>query len=260
MTAIEAVLGDERWDAINGIALWLHGTTDRMQLQRGIVERLPAVIRHRAALFDLCRSVDGRVECFCPVGSHIPDDALAAYYRTYAAQDYTTWSFTPEHPTVYRDLDLIDSTMRDTTPIYRQWMEPLGLYYGMGCTIVEGGVIYGSLTLFNGPDDGDFSDADMRALAEVGRHLGIHFALLWPHGFGAGEDRDALAELARELQITGREEEVLRLMASGATNRSIAKALFISESTVKKHVNAVYRKLGVDNRVQLAQAIYRAGA
>ncbi|MBB5075245.1 response regulator [Nonomuraea sp. NPDC050547] len=48
--------------------------------------------------------------------------------------------------------------------------------------------------------------------------------------------------------LTTREIEILELLARGAGNKEIAKALFITEATVKTHLNHVYGKLGVDTR------------
>ncbi|MFG3441384.1 response regulator [Nonomuraea sp. NPDC047897] len=45
-----------------------------------------------------------------------------------------------------------------------------------------------------------------------------------------------------------RELEVLRLIGQGATNKEVARALLISETTVKTHLKHVFAKLGVDNR------------
>jgi DNA-binding NarL/FixJ family response regulator len=50
--------------------------------------------------------------------------------------------------------------------------------------------------------------------------------------------------------LTDREDEILRLIARGARDREIADQLFISESTVKKHVQNVLRKLHARNRVE----------
>jgi DNA-binding NarL/FixJ family response regulator len=54
--------------------------------------------------------------------------------------------------------------------------------------------------------------------------------------------------------LTPRELDVLREMAQGKTNAGIKQALFLSESTVEKHINAIFTKLGlsaalVDRRV-----------
>jgi DNA-binding NarL/FixJ family response regulator len=58
--------------------------------------------------------------------------------------------------------------------------------------------------------------------------------------------------VALPASLTPREVEVLRLMAQGCTNRLIAKNLFISVSTVKKHVQRIIHKLGVSTRTQAA--------
>jgi DNA-binding NarL/FixJ family response regulator len=50
--------------------------------------------------------------------------------------------------------------------------------------------------------------------------------------------------------LTGRELEVLTLMATGATNNRIAEALVITDGTVKSHVKRVLRKLGAENRAE----------
>ncbi len=50
--------------------------------------------------------------------------------------------------------------------------------------------------------------------------------------------------------LTDRELDVLRRIATGLTNREIAKALFISAETVKKHTSSIYGKLGVGSRTE----------
>jgi len=48
--------------------------------------------------------------------------------------------------------------------------------------------------------------------------------------------------------LTARELEVLRLVATGKTNRSIAADLFLSEKTVARHVSNIFTKLGLSSR------------
>lgn len=52
--------------------------------------------------------------------------------------------------------------------------------------------------------------------------------------------------------ITAREEELLRYVCKGYKNHEIARQLFVSENTVKKHLQNLYRKCNVANRTQLA--------
>lgn len=53
-------------------------------------------------------------------------------------------------------------------------------------------------------------------------------------------------------QLTPREQDVLRLISSGSTNREIAQELYIAEGTVKTHVTQLLNRLGLRNRDQLA--------
>jgi DNA-binding NarL/FixJ family response regulator len=59
--------------------------------------------------------------------------------------------------------------------------------------------------------------------------------------------------------LTPREAEVLRLIAAGASNREIARALFVSEATVKTHVNRIFAKTGSRDRGQAVHYAYTRG-
>jgi DNA-binding NarL/FixJ family response regulator len=59
--------------------------------------------------------------------------------------------------------------------------------------------------------------------------------------------------------LSPREEEVVRLVALGLRNADAAKRLFISEQTVKTHLNNVFQKLGIQDRVELTIYAIRHG-
>jgi len=50
--------------------------------------------------------------------------------------------------------------------------------------------------------------------------------------------------------LTTREQEILTLVAKGASNKDIAEKLFLKEVTVKTHLNSIFKKLNVKNRTQ----------
>jgi DNA-binding NarL/FixJ family response regulator len=76
--------------------------------------------------------------------------------------------------------------------------------------------------------------------------------------------KDLLGALAEEARgpdlsaLTARQLEILKLVAEGLANSQIAERLYISESTVKQHLSAAYKLMGVKNRVQAATAVRRA--
>jgi two-component system NarL family response regulator len=73
------------------------------------------------------------------------------------------------------------------------------------------------------------------------------------------------AELAARLdtsspqRLTSRESEVVRYVAVGMRNAEVAKTLSISESTVKTHLNNIFQKLGLRDRVELTLYAIRVG-
>ena len=58
-------------------------------------------------------------------------------------------------------------------------------------------------------------------------------------------------------ELTDRENQVLKLIADGLTNREISCSLTISESTVENHVHHIYEKLGISNRAQAVAHAFR---
>ena len=68
-----------------------------------------------------------------------------------------------------------------------------------------------------------------------------------------------LASRLRATELTPRELDVLRLLATGQSNKQIAAALFIAEGTVKTHVNALLRKLAAADRTGVVTLALKRG-
>ncbi|MGE5414168.1 MAG: LuxR C-terminal-related transcriptional regulator [Syntrophomonadaceae bacterium] len=105
-----------------------------------------------------------------------------------------------------------------------------------------------------------------RALGdEEGFRLEMEAARSVLRDLGAAPDAAAVEELLRPAAsprphgLTKRELEVLRLVASGVTNRSIAASLFLSEKTIDRHVSNIFDKLGVSSRAAATAFAYENG-
>ena len=68
-----------------------------------------------------------------------------------------------------------------------------------------------------------------------------------------------LADRLMRSALTGREEEILRELVNGLTNREIGRALRISENTVRNHVNSLLSKLGAADRTEAVTLAIRRG-
>ncbi|MEI5099869.1 response regulator transcription factor [Streptomyces sp. PmtG] len=105
--------------------------------------------------------------------------------------------------------------------------------------------------------------ADADALVQAVRLVARSDSLLFPAAVRALADEHARATAPAQApwvaRLTGRESEVLRLMAAGLTNAEIAGRMEVGPATVKTHVAAVLAKTGARDRTQAVIAAYEAG-
>jgi DNA-binding NarL/FixJ family response regulator len=105
-----------------------------------------------------------------------------------------------------------------------------------------------------------YSNESLSQLADCIAH--VYKGEVWVRGIDLGLILDGLLKPSvRVTDVTGRtllsprEEEISRLVAEGMSNREVARALKISESTVKNSLFHVFEKLGISNRVELARYV-----
>ncbi|MBO8198250.1 response regulator [Streptomyces smyrnaeus] len=104
-----------------------------------------------------------------------------------------------------------------------------------------------------------YKDVDPEALAGAIRSVHAGHVLLQPEVAGALLSDDQSGGAGRGPALTEREREVLGLIADGRSNREIARALVLSEKTVKTHVSNILMKLDLADRTQAALWAVRHG-
>jgi DNA-binding NarL/FixJ family response regulator len=105
-----------------------------------------------------------------------------------------------------------------------------------------------------------YKDVDPEALGGAIRSVHAGHVLLQPEVAGALLAQDAPSNgTGRGSTLTEREREVLGLIADGRSNREIARALVLSEKTVKTHVSNILMKLDLADRTQAALWAVRHG-
>ena len=102
----------------------------------------------------------------------------------------------------------------------------------------------------------DYLDGISRGEAPISRTMAAK--ILNEFASQAGKARASEASEPSEV-LTPREREVLKLVASGATNKEIATALTLTENTVKNHLRNILEKLHLENRTQAAAYALKKG-
>lgn len=105
----------------------------------------------------------------------------------------------------------------------------------------------------------DLAQAILVALSGSGNVLSPRAVRNLFEGTGGKDQVDPREGSLPDVGLTRREADVLQLLAGGASNREISRQLYLSEKTVKAHLAAVFRKLGVSNRTQAAMAAVAMG-
>ncbi|MEU9182424.1 response regulator transcription factor [Streptomyces sp. NPDC048550] len=104
-----------------------------------------------------------------------------------------------------------------------------------------------------------YKDIDPDALAGAIRSVHAGHVLLQPEVAEALLSQEEQPSSSRGGSLTEREREVLSLIADGRSNREIARALVLSEKTVKTHVSNILMKLDLSDRTQAALWAVRHG-
>jgi DNA-binding NarL/FixJ family response regulator len=114
----------------------------------------------------------------------------------------------------------------------------------------------------------DFLLASMRAGASSYIHKSaplselisaLNFALSSPTSFAAKEISAAITQKSEQFALSPRELQIVTQLHRGETLKILAGSLFITEATLKTHLSSIYRKLGVNNRLQAIEKVRIAG-
>lgn len=87
----------------------------------------------------------------------------------------------------------------------------------------------------------------------------VEYALLSPNTFSARELAGALNRKIETFGLSQRELQILGTLHMGQPLKELAASLYISESTLKTHLNTIYRKMGVKNRTQAVKRAQQSG-
>ena len=139
----------------------------------------------------------------------------------------------------------------------KNWMEPIGLYHSVGMVIWCEGIYYGAIFLYRPKDAEDFSIQELEVLRVINRHLCLRAHALYPDGLGQvfmqqGGPAGAVLSVTC---LTKREREIIDCIRNHVLRSELCDKLFITENTLNKHFDNIYKKLNINSYEELLQLI-----
>ena len=188
----------------------------------------------------------------CDPASFLP--AEEAYIRL-SGEDHMLWSSIAGRPAVVRESSMLSESARQETAIYLACYQKFGIYDTLQTNLFSAGRLLGVLTLYRTKKEGVFSDDDVFVMQCLSCHLSRLLEVEKQKENRAAGPSALRGERVRKLSashgLTDRESEILSLLLKGSADRDIAESLSISEGTLKKHIQHIYRKLGISARWEL---------
>ena len=115
------------------------------------------------------------------------------------------------------------------------------------------GQFLGTLTLFRTSGSGSFTGEEKELLQSVGRYLHVAVYRHLHEQTACRSLEQAIETISQETHLTPRETEILSLLYQTQSNPDICDQLGITEHTLQKHLQNLYRKLNISSRWELVQ-------
>ncbi|WAM34165.1 response regulator transcription factor [Caldicellulosiruptor morganii] len=119
---------------------------------------------------------------------------------------------------------------------------------------IKGAISYGADGYILKSSSADHLVESIRAVLQDKFVLDREIASALPRFLNQDESKTCL----EKFDLTEREKEIIKLVAEGFSNRDIAKALFLTEGTVRNYISILLEKLNLENRTQLAVFYYKS--
>ena len=232
-------------DAVHAIG---EDSADLGGFMRGGAAFLPKIVASDLTHVSVCDLDSGRRNVVSDIPGAIAKRDLDAFNRYFAAHPLVLEHGHNSQARTRRISDLLPEREFRRTPLYDEYYRAVGIDYVMALPVHVHGDSLVSF-VFN-RQDRDFTDRD-RACAEAIRPL---LGDLYRMSRALEDARAAWGVPSSRppappgMALTDREQEVLRWLASGKTDKDIAEILGISPRTVHKHLQRIYEKLGVETR------------
>jgi len=207
---------------------------------RGGVCALRRLVPSELTTLSTCDLETGHRNVVSDVPDAISKDGIEAFDRHLQAHPLVRAHRRNPRADTRRISDMVPEAQFRRSPLFDEYYRPIGIANVMALPVhVEGNILVSFVFNRGGPD---FTDCERGKLEAIRPHLASLYRL------SRAMETARPVQWAPPPQLTTREQEVLRWLAAGKTDRDIGEILAISPRTVHKHLQRIYEKLGVETR------------
>lgn len=246
----DVMLQERDWQFILDSIYRINSITDVDTFQNEVLSCLRTLTPSYQGSFFMITMDHGIARSSRPVVIGAEPHLLDKFGNNYDDDPYFNGLYLKPLSYAFRDTDMIPDEVRKSSPVYNEIYLPEKLHFALRTLLSHNNAIIGEIALFNTMEEGDFTDKDVYISNQLAPHIALRLAdLLEKEKSGTQSQREQ--EIIAEYDLTLREFQIIQMVLEGQQERNIADSLCISLSTVKKHMYNAYRKLNVNNRIQL---------
>jgi DNA-binding CsgD family transcriptional regulator len=238
---------------LNNTIHHIYSFEDSFDMRKQLMQKLSLLIPFTGATFYLADVTDS-TKMSHPIAYNLPDEFCEQYIENYQSLDYSRGLLFTGKSMVYRESDILADSQRVQTPYYKIFYEKYNFHHSVHIIISNHQLFLGVLSFFRQKDAPNFNQNELTILTCLVDHL--EFRLYQDYQkLKIADKKKTVRQTAEDFWLTKREEKVLRLLIDGLDNQEICDLLCITNNTLKKHILNLYRKMNINNRVQLFKLV-----
>ncbi|EEI70757.1 LuxR C-terminal-related transcriptional regulator [Lentilactobacillus hilgardii] len=238
---------------LNNIVHHIYCCKNPNQMREQLISQLSFLLDFDGSTFYLA-SPQNDQQLTSPVVVNIDPVFGQKYLACYDQLDYSKGLMFTGRSMTYRESDIIPDTQRIHSKYYQIFYAKYGFHYSLHSSIAFQGHFLGILSFFRTKGKPNFTQNDIELIGLLTNHLEARLFNDYQAACSC-KNKLTLHDAALRYGLTKRQQVITRSLLDGMDNDEICAQLYITNNTLKKHILNVYRKLGINNRVQLFKMV-----
>ncbi len=237
------------WIILNNMIYKIYTTENFNEMRQELLEGLKMIVDYDSADFYMASAQEGKLLCN-PVTYNCDVDLSEEYEDI----DYSRGIVASGKTLIYRETDIISDEARVETDYYKKVYKPNNWHYALQMVIARNKKFLGAITFYRTIGKENFHYDDIFVLDMLKEHLAFRLEQYTKFN-DTGMSKHTVSEAIVKFDLTKREGEILKLLMEGKDSSLICQEIVITTNTLKKHILNIYRKLGINSRVQLFKLV-----